>query len=141
MLRDRAVHLLLRSAGEDLLGLVNPALVLLAERTAVVGELIGQRALLEQAPQIDDRENLTAHGQHSQHVVWNVRNLDGSLHAQNLTDMLHMKSEFLLRDAKGDHLLDFGVGVFRVTPISQTWAALRAMTIRCPLSSFTTPSR
>ena len=101
----------MRTAGEDFLGLVDPALVLLAQRPAAIGELIGERPLLEQAPKVDDRENLAAYGQHSQHVVWNVGNLVGRLHAQNLPDVLHVKREFFFRDAKSNHLLDFGVGM------------------------------
>ena len=111
--RDRAVHLLLRAAGEEFRDLVDPALVLLPQRPAVIGELVGKRALLEQPPQVDDRENLAPNRQHAQHIVGDVGNLVGSLHAQDLADMLHFESEFLFGDAKGDHLLDFGVGVAR----------------------------
>ena len=163
MLGYRTVHLGLRTAGKDFLGLVNPALIFLTERPTAIGELFGQRPLLKQAPQVHDRENLTRDGQHSQDAVGNVGNLIGSLDAQNLPDMLHVEGEFLFRDAKGDHLLDFGFGISGFDrcfagPVSdpeprrcgsrlpghpdfETWAAFKAMTMRCPLSSFTTPSR
>ena len=117
---------------------------------------------MQQPAQVDDRQNLAPNRQHTQHVVGNVGNLLGSLYAQNLPDMLHVEREFFFGDAKGDHL-GIGVGhcsggcagfdnlrtcgdrgrrhaVLRcVEPMSQTCVAFRAMTMRCPLSSFTTP--
>ncbi|MGD0773295.1 MAG: hypothetical protein ABSC05_10790 [Candidatus Solibacter sp.] len=106
---DGIVHLRLRAGGEGLFDLGDPVLVLLAERPAVVGEFIGERALLEKPPQVDDGENLAAHGQHTQYVVRNVGDLVGSLHAENLADMLHVEREFLFGDAEGDQFPDIGV--------------------------------
>ena len=66
--------------GDEFFNLIDPVFVFLPQRPAAIDEFIGQRSLMEQSPQVDDRQDLAANREYTKHVVRNVGYLIGRLH-------------------------------------------------------------